>query len=99
MENTIIPTAEDVMIPYFLYDYEDKDLIKSAMIEFAKLHVELALEEASEKADMLGQTQHNNNAPDEYTGFVYVTNPNGADYGYTVNKDSILKSYPLDLIK
>jgi hypothetical protein len=42
MENKI-PTTEDVMIPYFLYDNEDKDLIKSAMIEFAKLHVEAAL--------------------------------------------------------
>jgi hypothetical protein len=44
-----IPTAEDVMIPYFLYDNEDKDLIKSAMIEFAKLHVEAALKEVTEK--------------------------------------------------
>lgn len=46
----IITTAEEVMIPYFLCDNEDKDLIKSAMIEFAKLHVEAALKQASEKA-------------------------------------------------
>lgn len=44
-----LPTTEDVMIPYFLHDNEDKDLIKSAMIEFAKFHVEEALKEASEK--------------------------------------------------
>lgn len=42
-----IPTAEEIMIPYFLCDNEDKDLIKSAMIEFAKLHVEAALKEAT----------------------------------------------------
>ena len=90
-----IPTAEEFFndIKYVTYSTEEK------LITFAKLHVEQALKEASEKADMLGQTQHNNNAPDEYTGFVYVTNPNGADYGYTVNKNSILNSYPLDLIK
>lgn len=42
-------TAEDVMIPYLLHDNDDVDLIKSAMVEFAKLHVELALESAAEK--------------------------------------------------
>jgi hypothetical protein len=40
--------AEIVMIPYHLYDHEDKDLIKSAMIEFARIHVERALKEVSE---------------------------------------------------
>ena len=48
----IITTAEEVMIPYFLCDNEDKDLIKSAMIEFAKMHVETALYIASEMADL-----------------------------------------------
>lgn len=91
-----IPTAKEFIATHNRLNDSSTELL---MIEFAKLHVELALEEASEKADMLGQTQHNNNAPDEYTGFVYVTNPNGADYGYTVNKDSILKSYPIENIK
>ena len=45
-----IPTTEEIMIPYFLCDNEDKDLIKLAMIEFAKMHVEQALKEASKKA-------------------------------------------------
>jgi hypothetical protein len=46
-------TAEDIMIPYFLSDNEDKDLIKSALIEFAKIHVELALKKASENIKLL----------------------------------------------
>lgn len=40
--------AEAVMIPHYIYDNEDKDLIKSAMIEFARIHVERALKKASE---------------------------------------------------
>ena len=44
--------AENVMIPYLLYDNEDKDLIKSAMIEFAKLHVEAALKAADKDAQI-----------------------------------------------
>ena len=34
--------AESVMITYLLHDNEDKDLIKSAIIEFARIHVERA---------------------------------------------------------
>jgi len=73
--------------------------MKECMIEFAKLHVEAALEEASKKANMLGVTQHNNNAPDVYEDFIYVSNDNGPDYGYTVNKESIINAYPLENIK
>lgn len=47
-----IPTTEEIMIPYFLCDNEDKDLIKSAMVEFAVIHVEAALKSASENAEM-----------------------------------------------
>ncbi len=80
--------------------WTDSDIdICKAFIEFAKLHVEAALEAASEKANMFGETQHSNNAPDVYEDFVYVSNPNGADYGYRVNKESILNAYPLDNIK
>ena len=92
-----IPTAEELLANNIdgLRDIiDDEDLFifyKGVVCEFAKeltkIHVELALEEASEKADMLGQTQHNNNAKDIYTSFVYVCNPIGADYGYTVNKN------------
>lgn len=40
--------AEAVMIPHYLYDNEDKDLIKSAMIEFARIHVQRALRAAAD---------------------------------------------------
>lgn len=68
-------------------------------IKFAKLHVEVALKEASEQANMFGETQHNNNAPDRTEDFIYVVDSNGPDYGYVVNKKSILEAYPLDNIK
>lgn len=51
--------------------------------------IEQTLEEAAEKANMLGETQHDNGAPDVQEDFVYVSNSNGPDYGYTVNKQSI----------
>jgi hypothetical protein len=54
------------------------------MIEFAKLHVESALKEASEKAKITY----------EYSGNT------GSEYcDEFVDKDSILNSYPLDKIK
>jgi hypothetical protein len=59
----MIPTAEQIVIDNFMevesgfsYEYSLHDLqkifIKKAMIEFAKLHVEQALKEASKKAKM-----------------------------------------------
>lgn len=67
---------------YSVYD------IQSAMIEFAKIHVEAALKAATEKANMIGETQHDNGAPNIIKDFVYVVDQNGPDYGFTVNKDS-----------
>jgi len=103
------PTAEDFLqdhleISHF-YDDKTNQMVcfssdmQKAMIEFAKLHVEAALEAAAEKANMIGETQHNNNAPDQYEDFVYVSDPNGPDYGYRVNKDSILNAYSQENIK
>lgn len=60
--------------------------VKKAMIEFGKQILELA----AENANMIGETQHNNRAPDVFEDFVYVSDSNGPDYGYTVNKQSIL---------
>lgn len=48
------------------------------------------LECAAENANMKGVTQHDNGAEDDYTDFVYVCDSNGPDYGYTVNKQSIM---------
>ena len=56
----------------------------SAMIEFAKLHVEAALKEASENAK----------AHIDHNGEWVSTNVKSR-----VNKDSIINSYPLENIK
>ena len=79
-------TAEE-----FLKEYElgntgkiDTEDAKEAIIEFAKLHVEAALKAASEKGEAFVQTNG------EWTS-VNVT--------ASVNKESILNSYPLENIK
>jgi len=98
MENKI-PTAEE----FFGFISGERsyppDFVHRTAIEFAKRHVEAALKAASKKANMLGITQHNNSAPDKCEDFVSVFDSNGPDYGYTVNKDSILNAYPLTNIK
>ena len=62
--------------------------IKIAMIEFAKLHVEEALKEASEKA---------------VTDYEYAGETGEFDdisvYDYFVDKKSILNAYPLENVK
>ena len=62
--------------------------VKEAMIEFAKMHVQEALKQASEKADA------------DFTYLGDDLKEIGAEYieVYTI-KDSILNAYPLDLIK
>jgi hypothetical protein len=64
------------------------DLLSPMMIEFAKLHVEQALKEASDNAE----------ADYTYEGFggEFYDQP---IYRYFVKKDSILNSYPLENIK
>lgn len=69
-----IPTAEEILQKHVPNRYTKENSWKNAMIEFAKLHVEAALKEASEN--------------------VKIT-----DYGYSVDKDSILNSYPVENIK
>lgn len=85
-----IPTAEELLEEHFIsVDKSDiKDghyfVIKEAMKEFAKLHVEAALKEASEKAK---------------TKMEWRTDLGGGEHEeVTVNKNSIKKSYPLDNI-
>jgi hypothetical protein len=85
MENNI-PTAEEF--------YDKKDInglpmsFNEKMIEFAKLHVQEALKEASEKVRQIED-------PYAYTGNT------GSEYpaDYIVDKDSILNAYPLTNIK
>jgi hypothetical protein len=51
MENEI-PTAEEILQKHVPNRYTKENSWKNAMIEFAKLHVEAALNEASEDANM-----------------------------------------------
>ena len=80
-----VPTAEEFLKEYELgntgkIDIEDA---KEAIIEFARLHVEAALKEASKKA----QIKY------EYSGNV------GEYCDEFVDVNSILNSYPLDKIQ
>ena len=68
--------------------------VKKAMIKFAKMHVQEALKQASEKAYAQGK------------GSTLTTKRSNFYYTYAghigkieMNKDSILNAYPLDLIK
>ena len=90
-----IPTAEEFLKDKLSEIHEEEifeDLlqkmftvdISEALIEFAKLHVEVALKVASENAET-----------EEAMGNPYDTN----DRYYVVDKESILKSYPLENIK
>lgn len=74
----MIPTA-----PELLKDMAEDFDIEHIMIEFAKLHVELALKLAAHKA----------------TASAYYSTDNDGTYDAKVHKQSILTSYPLDLIK
>jgi len=83
-------------------------LLSSIMIEFAKLHVEAALKEASEKAKLSKAYNYGNYNEStaifkliETKCFVKTEHGHG-DCGYEavkINEDSILKAYPLENIK
>jgi hypothetical protein len=62
--------------------------VQKALIEFAKLHVEAALKEASEKA----KTKSRKKTYKASSGVEY-------DYVISVDKNSILNAYPLNQIK
>ena len=64
-----------------------------AMIEFAKMHVEEALKQVSEKA-FVEYIDLNTDEIFDYTDVIADD-----DVGVNVNKDSILKSYSLENIK
>ena len=84
-----IPTAEDFLnqkqetVSHFEFD------IRDVMIDFAKLHVEAALKEASEAATI-------NKNKGQLTGREFG---NVTDGSYSINQPSILNSYSLDNIK
>ena len=71
----------------------EKIAINNAMIEFAKMHVQEALKQASEKAFV----EYIDLNTDEIFDYTYVITDD--DVGVNVNKESILKSYSLENIK
>ena len=83
--------------------------IKKAMIEFAKLHVEAALEEAAIKAKILEKSNwgrwedsENEKGDLEEKVSVKINHYGHGDCSYqilTVSHESILKAYPLTNIK
>ena len=91
-------TAEEVMQEHLdphdcLRVSKCYDMTLDAMIEFAKMHVEAALKEASEKAKVqMGEN---------YSASNIELHPNSLVYGVTIkcNRDSILNSYPTENIK
>jgi len=98
-----IPTAESVIRKQFCEGEFDEIMgylnnsiepdITQAMIEFAKMHVEAALKEASRKA-YVEYVDLKTKRIFDYTD-VLIDDGIGAD----VNKKSILNSYPLTNIK
>jgi hypothetical protein len=79
-----IPTAEDFLLNAGFPGHAKHGLAKKWMIEFAKLHVEVALKEASQQAKCCDGAIVN-------LGFEIIS--------ATVEKDSILNAYPLENIK
>ena len=81
-----IPTARTFLQNLIEENNHDSNIdIEDALIEFAKLHVEAALKEASEKAK---------------TKMEWWTDLGGGEHEeITVNKNSIKKSYPIENIK
>ena len=77
-----IPTAEEFMESHNMSSSDNR---KKILIEFAKLHVEAALKEASEKVTCSEETQY-----DEYDNAVLIAK---------IDKDSILNAYPLSNIR
>jgi len=72
--------------------FDRNDDVYSVMIEFAKLHVDAALKEASEKANLYLHNSGWKHSSDIKTVKCH-------NYDASINKDSILNAYPLENIK
>ena len=92
-----IPTAKLILTGKETYEPEYSTVSKydalEAMIEFAKLHVEAALKEASENCKFKIQSHFNNNEEINNSIEDCIGNLN------VIDKNSILNAYPLNLIK
>lgn len=103
-----ILTAEEVLSPHLSQYWRDAiknnhplmlDLLFS-MKEFAKMHVEKALEAAQEAARLRGTPIHSSTLPDETdVESVLERNDNTDDYCFTVDKQTIANAYLLTNIQ
>lgn len=76
------------------------DFNKEVMIEFAKLHVEAALKEASENVKLIEYGCSDFRVTDEDAPNPYfISGYFGEDSQIKISEDSILNSYPLENIK
>jgi hypothetical protein len=92
-----IPTAEEFLgNKQFMRSDLQCETNYQLMIEFAKLHVKLALEEASKKAD-LNHYEEVEDWMDEHNPFNMTIDNLGNIYA--INKNSILNAYPEENIK
>lgn len=89
-----IPTAEEFILNNYEVNYVNAEILK-AMINFAKLHVEAALKQASEKS-FAESSRSNITSKGRLEGKQGLICVHLGDV--SVNKDSILNSYPLTLI-
>ena len=67
-------------------------------IEYAKLHVQAALEAAAEEVNWTSVKGHEE-LPEGTEDFIYVVDHNGPDYQYFIDKSTILEAYPPENIK
>ena len=86
-----IPTAKELIETDYYHLHLDTDSIclgsiETAMIEFARIHVEAALKEASQKAKITERKK----VIDNTGGYVRIP---------TIYKKHILNAYPLENIK
>ena len=75
------------------FDEGNFNNVTDMLIEFAKMHVQEALKQASEKA-FVEYIDLNTDEIFDYTDVI-----TDDDVEVNINKDSILNAYPLDLIK
>lgn len=88
MKNKVI-TAQEFLDISFGENKAVRSKITKAMIEFAKLHVQEALKQASEKS-LMKDVNEDCHYEDEEGNFPEI---------YFIDKDSILNAYDLDNIK
>ena len=75
------------------FDEGNFNNVTDMLIEFAKMHVQEALKQASEKG-FIEYIDLNTDETFDYTDVI-----TDDDVEVNINKDSILNAYPLDLIK